>query len=189
MGGSATEIVPFHAYRTVQCLFSVSTLCLTAGDKEELLDLPTTTPQGSCATTPQMTRRQRLSDRIHELNRGLEEEREEGEFEDGEGEGGYYDQQNGDGSQVQRNHHYHKPNRIMFAHLAADRAMGFRIRPPPASVSSEEDDDEIEDDEDDFYFDENYEDCDVDESTTLRKPSTAGAVCSSSGQVKKIVNR
>lgn len=152
-----------------------------------------------------MTRRQLLSDRIHELNRGLEEEG--GEFEDGEGEGGFYHQAHRARREVQLRQHdhiHHKPNRIMFdedsnrfAQLAASRAMGFRIQASAQHSLSDEDDDdaraavnevqekEEEDDEedDDFYFDEQYDDCDVDESTTLRKPTAT------SGQVKKIVNR
>lgn len=210
---------PIHYPPSFPCVHSVPT---TAGDKEELLDLPPTTPQESSVSgTPQMSRRQKLSDRIHELNKGLEEEQQQElghAFEtDGEGKWGYsaseqqqvnrhYYQHHEYEDQVQkkmnRQPHHNKPNRIVFheedscsttqfAHLATDRAMGFRIAPPRNSISDDDEEDEegetgdVED-EDDYYFDENYDDCDVDESTTLRKPS------SSSGnhhQVKKIVNR
>lgn len=189
VGGSAREpSMPCPRTERYNVSSLVSTLCLTAGDKEELLDLPTdavaTTPQGS------YTRRQRLSDRIHELNKDLEEEREGGQWEVA---GNYPHDTDG---QV----HHHRSHRIVFdedshrfAHLAADRAMGFRIRPPRNSVSDEEEDEYEDDDKDpgedeDEYEDSYFDECDVDESTTLRRPATTVA-SASSGQVKKIVNR
>lgn len=113
---------------------SLFPLRLTAGDKEELLDLPPTTPQESSTSgTPQMSRRQRLSDRIHELNKELEGEQQQhhdmgaeeqggyrNAYEDGEGKGSagystsehfnqheYHDDDYEDQVQHKRQHHRH----------------------------------------------------------------------------------
>ena len=99
-------------------------------------------------------------------------------------------------------------NSNRFAHLATDRAMGFRIRPARSSLSENSDDseevhsvnggvNESEEDDDDSYFDGCFDEHDVDENTTLRKPVPGcGAAGHSTGQVKskktaknRIVNR
>lgn len=132
-----------------------------------------------------MTRRQLLSDRIHELNKGLENE----------------NSQNNDGEEVvvgekqDEEHHYrqdtsHNPrNRNLFHEdcnrftqmIKRNHGTGYLDAPPSKSLSDDDDwQPEGDDYDDDFYFDDDY---DADERTTLRKPASA------TGHVKKIVNR
>lgn len=135
-----------------------------------------------------MTRRQLLSDRIHELNKGLEHENDQN---DGGEEVVVREEQD---EQDMLQHHYpvhNARNRIVFHEdrftqlIKRNRGTGLRDPPPSKTLSDDEDwqPEGEEDDDDDFYFDEHYDDYDADESTTLRKPASA------TGHVKKIVNR